>query len=191
MKKAAEKALAEEKKASNAAKNNPANTNNDVNPVTKSENTVKAKSVLDRTPEGSVVSDNFRNNRGKLPWPVEAGHVSIPFGPYSVEGLKGIISNSPGITIETAVGIPVKAIFDGEVSTVFNIEGSSAVLIRVGKFFISYSNLSAVTVTKGDKVKLGQVIGKAAENSDGNGEIQLVLMEEKTNLNPEQWLKRK
>ncbi len=193
MKLAKEKAIADEKKeaAANTAKTNPVNTNNDINPVTKSENTVKAKSILDRTPEGLIVSENFEKNRGKLPWPVEAGHVSIPFGPYSVEGLKGIVSNSPGITIETQVGMAVKAIFDGEVSTVFNIEGSSAVLIRVGKFFISYSNLSSVNVTKGEKIKVGQLLGKAAENSDGNGEIQLVLMDEKKNLNPEQWLRRK
>jgi murein hydrolase activator len=191
---AKEKALVEEKKeaADNPAKSNPANTNPDVNPVTKSGNiSAKPKSVFEKTPEGLIVSENFIINKGKLPWPVESGHISIPFGPYSVEGLKGITSNSPGITIETQVGSAVKAIFDGEVSTVFNIEGSSAVLIKIGKFFISYSNLSSVNVAKGEKVRVGQLLGKAGENADGNGEIQLVLMDEKRNLNPEQWLRRR
>jgi septal ring factor EnvC (AmiA/AmiB activator) len=191
---AKEKAQVEEKKqaAASPAKSNPANTNPDINPVTKSANiTAKPKSEFEKTPEGLIVSENFEKNRGKLPWPVESGHISIPFGPYSVEGLKGITSNSPGITIETQVGSAVKAIFDGEVSTVFNIEGSSAVLIKIGKFFISYSNLGAVNVAKGEKVRVGQLLGKAGENTDGNGEIQLVLMDEKRNLNPEQWLRRK
>jgi septal ring factor EnvC (AmiA/AmiB activator) len=191
---AKEKALVEEKKqaASSSSKSNPANSDPDINPVTKSSNiTAKPKSEFEKTPEGLIVSENFEKNRGKLPWPVESGHISIPFGPYSVEGLKGITSNSPGITIETQVGSAVKAIFDGEVSTVFNIEGSSAVLIKIGKFFISYSNLGSVNVTKGEKVKVGQLLGKAGENTDGTGEIQLVLMDEKRNLNPEQWLRRK
>jgi murein hydrolase activator len=191
---ARDRELAEQKKkdAANATvKTNPANNNPAVNPVTKTPNAVKPTSVFETTPEGLIVSENFEKNRGKLPWPVEAGHISIPFGPYNVEGLKGITSNSPGITIETQVGISVKSVFDGEVSSVFNIEGTSVVLVKVGKFFISYSNLSTVTVSKGEKVKVGQVLGKAGENSDGNGEIQLVLMEEKRNLNPEQWLRRR
>ena len=108
-----------------------------------------------------------------------------------MEGLKGIKINSPGITIETQVGISVKAVFDGEISNVFYVEGTPVVLIKHGKYFTSYSNLASVNVTKGDKVKAGQVIGKAGENSDGNGEIQLILLNENKNLNPEQWLRRR
>ena len=117
--------------------------------------------------------------------------MSIPFGRYSIEGLNKVEGNSTGITIETQVGASVKAIFDGDVSSVFNIEGNSVVFIKIGKFFIAYSNLSSVNVAKGDKVKAGQVLGKAGENTEGIGEMQLVLMEDKTNLNPEQWLRRK
>jgi murein hydrolase activator len=191
---ARERDIADQKKkdlANAAIKTNPVNTNSNVNPVTKSTNNTAKPIIFESTPEGLIVSENFEKNKGKLPWPVEAGHISIPFGRYSVEGLKGIEGNSPGITIETQVGISVKAIFDGEVSTVFNIEGSSAILIKAGKFFISYSNLASVNVTKGEKVKVGQVLGKAGENSDGNGEIQLVLMDVNKNLNPEQWLRRR
>ena len=191
---ARERAIADEKKqaAANAEKANPVNNNNEANPVTKTiTKPARPKTELEKTPEGLIISDNFRANKGKLPWPVDAGHVSVAFGPHAVEGLSKVVTNNPGITIETQVGASVKAIFDGEVSTVFNIEGSSAVLIKIGKFFISYSNLSSVNVSKGDKVKVGQVLGKAGENSDGNGEIELLLMEEKTNLNPEQWLRRR
>ena len=190
---AAQREMAEQKKkdAANDTKTNPANGNPNINPVTKSSNTVKPKSVFEATPEGLIVSENFEKNRGKLPWPVETGHISIPFGRYSVEGLKGIVSDNPGLTIETQVGASVKAVFDGEVSTVFNIEGSAAIMIKVGKFFIAYSNLSSVNVTKGEKIKVGQLLGKAAENADGNGEINFIISEENRNLNPEQWLRRK
>jgi len=197
------KATAEEKRrnAENLAnaKSNGGKENNNpaVNPDSKVStiNNVAAsktkKSVFDNTPEGIIVSESFEKNKGRLPWPVEAGHVTIPFGFSEVEGLKGIKINSPGITIETQVGISVKAVFDGEISNVFYVEGTPVVLIKHGKYFTSYSNLASVNVTKGDKVKAGQVIGKAGENSDGNGEIQLILLNENKNLNPEQWLRRR
>jgi septal ring factor EnvC (AmiA/AmiB activator) len=184
--------------AANAkANNNKENNNAEASPAIKPNTNnnlaaVKPKiSVLATTPEGMIVSENFEKNKGRLPWPVEMGHVTVPFGFYNVEGLKGIEGNSPGITIETQVGISVKAVFDGQVSSVFNIEGTSAVLIHHGKYFTSYSNLASVSVTKGESVKAGQVIGKAGDNSDGNGEIQLIIMNENKNLNPEQWLRRK
>jgi septal ring factor EnvC (AmiA/AmiB activator) len=189
---AKDKAVADEKKQAviNPVKTNPDNNRSNINPVTKTATTAKP-SVFENTPEGLIVSENFEKNRGKLPWPVETGHISIPFGVYSVEGMTNIHGTNTGVTIETQAGTSVKAIFDGEVSSVFNIEGTSVVLIKVGKFFISYSNLSSVNVSKGEKVKVGQVLAKAGENSDGNGEIQLIIMDEKKNLNPEQWLRRK
>jgi septal ring factor EnvC (AmiA/AmiB activator) len=151
----------------------------------------KKVSALAATPEGMIISENFEKNKGRLPWPVEVGHVSLPFGVYEIQDIH-VKSNNPGITIETQVGTSVKAIFDGEVSSVFNIEGTSVVLLRHGKYFTSYSNLASANVSKGDKVKAGQAIGKAGENSDGTGEIQLIIMnDENRNLNPEQWLRRK
>lgn len=189
-----EKRRVAENAANAKANNNKENDN--ANPVTKpSNNSIIAKpkttSALAASPEGMIVSENFEKNKGRLPWPVEYKNVTIHFGFYNVEGLKGIEGNSPGITIETKVGIAVKAVFDGQVSSVFNIEGTSAVLIRHGKYFTSYSNLASVNVTKGENVKVGQVIGKAGDNADGDGEIQLIIMNENKNLNPEQWLMRK
>ena len=180
------------KEAAGTEKTNPVNASKTVNPVTRTPVKPVNESVFEKTPEGLVVSENFEKNRGRLPWPVEVGHVSIPFGVYNVEGMGTIVGNSPGITIETPQpGVSVKAIFDGEISSVFNIEGTSVVLMKIGKYFISYSNLSGVSVTKGEKVKMGQLLGKAGETSAGTGEIQLILMEEKRNLNPEQWLRKR
>ncbi|HUR10617.1 MAG TPA: peptidoglycan DD-metalloendopeptidase family protein [Flavitalea sp.] len=163
--------------------------------TTSSDNTVArekkvSKSVFESTPEGAIVSDNFEKNRGKLPWPVESGHVKTPFGNYSVAETK-IVGNNPGITIEMQSGASVKAVFDGDVSSVFEVEGVSAVMLRHGKYFTTYSGLSSVNVSKGSKVKAGQVMGRAADNEDGNGEIEFLLMQENRNLNPEVWLRRK
>lgn len=144
------------------------------------------KSVFESTPEGMIVSDNFEKNKGRLPWPVDAGVVKTPFGNYGIEGTK-IVGNNPGITIETNSGASVKAVFDGDVSSVFDIEGVSVVLVRHGKYFTTYSGLGSVSVAKGNKVKAGQVIGKASSL----GEVDFLLLQENRNMNPEQWLRRK
>lgn len=146
----------------------------------------KKTSVFEATPEGMIVSDNFEKNKGRLPWPVDAGAVKTPFGNYGIEGTR-IVGNNPGITIETAPGATVKAVFDGDVSSVFDIEGVSVVLVRHGKYFTTYSGLSSVSVSKGQKVKAGQSLGKAASN----GEVDFLLLQENRNQNPETWLRRR
>jgi murein DD-endopeptidase MepM/ murein hydrolase activator NlpD len=107
------------------------------------------------------------------------------FGPH--EYLKGITHNNQGITIETSPGTSVKAVFKGEVQSVFNVGDVSAVMIRHGKYFTTYSNLESVSVTKGQEVNTGQVLGKLAEI----GQLDFVLSDEKDNLfDPEKWLSK-
>ncbi|MCZ0212160.1 M23 family metallopeptidase, partial [Streptomyces sp. UMAF16] len=67
------------------------------------------------------------------------------------------------------IGSPVKAIFDGEVLLVNNYDDLQMIVIKHGRYFTGYSNLNGVTVSKGDNVKAGQVIGKVAANLDGVG----------------------
>lgn len=151
---------------------------------------VSRKSVFEETPGGEIISDNFEKNKGKLPWPIDKGNIKIPFGTYSIPNTK-IRGNNPGLTLETDENSSVKAVFDGEVSAVFDIEGESNVLIRHGKYFTTYGNLSSTTVAKGQKVKSGDVIGKAGPNADGNGEIEFVLLLENRNLDPAVWIRRR
>jgi murein DD-endopeptidase MepM/ murein hydrolase activator NlpD len=93
--------------------------------------------------------------------------------------------------LETDQNSPVKAIFDGEVVSVFDVEGESNVLIRHGKYFTTYGNLASTAVTKGQKIKAGQVVGAAGPNADGNGEIEFLLLLENRNLDPASWIRRK
>lgn len=151
---------------------------------------VKSGSVFESTPEGSRISGSFENNKGRLPWPVEKGDVKIHFGTYSIERTK-LRGNNPGITLATEPGAVVKAVFEGEVSRIFDIDGNWSVLIRHGKYFTVYSNLSSVSVSKDQKVSSGQMLGRAAVNDDGNGEIEFLLMQENRNLDPESWIRRR
>ena len=146
--------------------------------------------LLENTPEVTKVSVGFENNKGNLPWPVEKGTITSGFGRNKIEGTS-IIEDNIGITIQTVAGTAVKSVFEGVVTTIYDVAGSQTVTIKHGKYFTTYYNLSTVNVTKGASVNMGQVIGKAAENEDGEGEIIFVVNAESTFVNPESWLKNK
>jgi murein hydrolase activator len=135
------------------------------------------------------LNGQFADNKGRLPWPVDNGFVSIHFGNYIIEGTT-LKNNNPGVTIATPnAGVPVKAVFEGEVAAIHNYGDGVAVVIRHGKYFTSYSNLSSVSVSKGATVTRGQVIGKAGDADDGaGGQVDFMLMIESKNVNPESWL---
>lgn len=159
-------------------------------PVAKPETKVdKTVSVFDADPASKALSDDFEKNRGSLPWPIESGRVSMHFGTQKVEGMK-IDYNNPGITIETEAGKSVKAVFEGEVSYVFYVGDVQGVIIKHGKYFSTYSNLASASVTKGQEVKRGQVIGRVAEKDEGQGDLEFLISNEKgKNFNPETWLR--
>jgi septal ring factor EnvC (AmiA/AmiB activator) len=140
-----------------------------------------------------ALSNNFASNRGKLPWPVDNGYVSIHYGTYEIPGTR-IKGDNPGITINTpAPGASVKAVFDGEVIGVFNLGDGMAVTISHGKYFTTYSNLSGVSVSKGSPVRTGQSIGRAGADDEGgtaSGSILFMLQVGMNGANPEPWLRR-
>jgi septal ring factor EnvC (AmiA/AmiB activator) len=154
------------------------------------ESTTKKKD-LELTPEAARLSGNFKNNKGKLPWPVDKALIKIHFGPYKIPGLEGVTGNNPGLTLATERSATVKAVFEGEVLSVFNVEGNRSVMVKHGEYFTVYANLSTVNVAKGQKITGGQLLGVADNASDGNGEIEFILMKERTNIDPEKWIRKK
>jgi len=148
----------------------------------------RREAVLESTPEVTRVSVGFENNRRNLPWPVDAAMVTSGFGRRPIEGTT-LFEENIGITIATQKGGSVKAVFEGVVKSVFDVAGSMAVTIQHGKYFTTYYNLSSATVSKGSQVSMGQVIGKAGVNDDGDGEIMFVVNNESTFVDPQGWLK--
>jgi len=148
----------------------------------------KTESVLVSSEADIALNDNFERNKGSLPWPTD-GFILNHYGTNKYPD--GVVYNNPGVSIGTQTGASVKAIFDGEITQISYIEDKEVVFIKHGKYFTVYSNLSGASVQKGQQVKTGQLIGKAAMNDDGQGEVDLILMKEDNNVNPEQWLRRK
>ncbi|MEO6254598.1 MAG: peptidoglycan DD-metalloendopeptidase family protein [Ferruginibacter sp.] len=199
------KALADAKKAALKKANDDAkklaatkeNTNvaptvkTDTKSVTTSPKETKVKKAPESVllnPENAALNENFIKNRGSLPWPVDKGYTLLHFGRNVLPS--GTVLDITNITIATDIGSNVKSIFDGVVSNILYIEDMQVIIIQHGKYFSTYSNLSGATVQRGQNVKTGQVIGKAAANLDGIGAVDLFVSDEKNNIDPERWLRR-
>lgn len=157
-------------------------------PTIKKETTEAPKSILLNA--GNIeLNENFVKNKGSLPWPVDKGVTIMHYGRNQLPSGNSYIDVTC-ITIATDIGSNVKSVFDGVVSNIAFIEDMQVVMIQHGKYFTIYSNLSSVTVQRGQNIKTGQVIGKAAANLDGNGAIDFYLKDEKNDIDPEKWLKR-
>jgi len=171
------------------------NTNTTTSPTTRPSTPVtkpaeRPESYLELNAKDVALGTDFSEARGRLPWPVDKGYVKVPFGTYVIEGTK-LKGDNPGLTIGTEKGSAVKAVFDGVVSAVHNYGDGAAIVIRHGKYFTSYSNLSSVSVSKGASVSRGQVIGRAGEADDNvGGQVDFMLLVEANNVNPAPWLSR-
>ncbi|MBC9910485.1 murein hydrolase activator EnvC family protein [Chitinophaga varians] len=154
---------------------------------------VRSENVLEATPEALALSESFEANRGKLPWPVDAGNIIEHFGIHQHAVMEHITVPSDGIVIATTKGGAVKSIFDGEVKSVVVMPGSGyVIIIRHGQYFTTYVRLQTTRVKKGDMVKTGQVIGTASVNDlENTGEVELQIWKGVTKQNPEQWIRRR
>jgi septal ring factor EnvC (AmiA/AmiB activator) len=146
-------------------------------------------SALETTEEGRETSISFENNKGGLPWPVATGIVNIHFGVESIPGTK-LDRKSDGIELAVPKGTTVKSVANGTVVYVGDVNGDKTVLIKHGKYFTAFSCLSSASVSNGQEVKAGTVIGRSGFNLDGEGAVLFSICNEKAvYFDPENWLK--
>ena len=139
------------------------------------------------------LSGSFVANRGKLPMPISGPYIiTSRYGQYSVEGLRNVKLDNKGIDIQGKPGAQARAIFDGKVAAVFQLNGLFNVLIRHGNYISVYCNLSSASVKSGDTVSTKQSIGQIFSDGADNGRtvLHFQLRREKEKLNPEPWLNR-
>lgn len=177
-------AAANKKTAAANKKANPKSTT----PAKTKEVETATKIVL--TPEGKVIADNFRANKGRLPWPVEKGFVSLGYGDQPHPVYKSLVVHNSGIEITTDQGASARAVFGGEVIKVMVLSPvNRAVMIQHGDYFTVYQNLSSVNVSKGDKVSIKETIGKIRTNGDtGKTVLKFTISQNTTYANPAGWL---
>ena len=111
--------------------------------------------------EDRRLSSVFEQNKGKLPIPITGAYMIVGhYGQYQVDGLRNVRLDNKGVDIRGKQGAQARAIFNGEVSAIFQYNGLSNVLIRHGSYISVYCNLQSVLVHKGSKVNTRDVIGQ-------------------------------
>ena len=173
---------------SSASKKTPAKTGKKT--PAKPEPRYEKEDNTDRT-----VSSGFRANRGRLPVPITGSYaVTSRYGQYNVDGLKGVTLDSKGINLTGQPGAKARCVYEGEVSAVANIGGSHIVIVRHGGYYSVYSNLSGVSVRRGQQVNTRQTLGNVARDAAGNCTLHFQLRQKNgntaTHINPLPWLAR-
>ena len=149
-----------------------------------------SSSRIELTPESKLIADNFRANRGNLPWPVEKGFISLGYGDQAHPIYSSLVVHNSGVEITTNEGASARAVFGGEVASVMVLSPvNKAVMIQHGDYFTIYQNLSSVSVNKGDKISIKQSIGRVRTNGDtGKTVIKFLLLQNTTYTDPKGWL---
>ncbi len=149
----------------------------------------KSSENLTLTPEAAKLSNDFLDNKGRLPWPVERkGKILENFGIYQDPLQPKVMHDSKGITFEVGNNASVRTVFSGTVLSIISLGGTYAVLVGHGEYFTVYSNLQSVSVQKGEKLGIKQVMGSASSDPDDGSTCQFQLYKGKTALDPLQWL---
>jgi murein hydrolase activator len=142
------------------------------------------------SPEEQLISNQFAENKGRLPWPLERGIITGFFGEQPHPVLPGIKIVNNGIDISTTQGSRARAIFEGTVSRVVSIPGAYyAVIIRHGDYLTVYSNISEVFVRNGQKVNIREELGTlATDTRDARTHVHLEIWHGNQKLNPADWI---
>lgn len=171
--------------AAAAAKANPKKV------VTESEIKASESSVkIVLTAEGKIESNNFKSNKGRLPWPVERGAITGKFGNQPHALIPTLMIHNSGVEITSDKGANARSVFAGEVTEVqMTSTGVKLVFIKHGDFFTVYQNLSKVNVKVGERVSIKQNLGTIRTNPEtGKAVMKFMISQNITYVNPTLWL---
>jgi septal ring factor EnvC (AmiA/AmiB activator) len=145
-------------------------------------------SALETTEEGREASISIESSKGALPWPVDRGNIFVHFGVENIPGTK-LNRNADYIEIAVPKGSSVKSVANGVVKYTGDINGDLTVIVQHGKYFTMSSHLSSTSVSVGQEVKAGTLLGKSGINLEGEGSLLFILSKEGRSLDPESWLR--
>jgi len=150
----------------------------------------KPSNFFTLTPEAKILAENFKLNKGQLPWPVVKGIVVQRYGTQTHPVVKTTKIKSSGISIATESNVKARVVFEGEVMSILAFKNSNpTVLIKHGNYITAYKNLSKVFVKKGQKVSSKQVLGEIFTNKEtGKTILQFNVFNGMNSENPEFWL---
>lgn len=145
--------------------------------------------VLKMSPQETALAQDFESNRGRLPWPVEKGNIVGKYGNDSHPEVSSVTIINNGINILTEKGAAVRAVFNGVVTAVADINGTKAVILKHGNYFTVYTNMATVAVRQGQSVATKQTLGRLyQESGDPHSELHFEIWKEKVHQNPGLWI---
>ncbi len=159
--------------------------------TTQKEVATTKKNEFTLAPEAKELAEQFANNKGKLPWPVEKGVVTVRFGKQSDPMDTKLMLESSGVRIATAENQKARAIFEGVVLAIQKNpqSGILSVLIQHGNYITVYANLKSVSVAKGSKVKTKQSIGTVStDTSTGKTILKFQIWNNDQKMDPALWI---
>ncbi len=154
------------------------------------ENVKETPTYPELSEEAEALSNDFANNRGKLPWPITKGIICEPYGEHEHPAIKGFMMMNNGVEICSSKGAQARAIFDGEVTSVaVSPTGGKLVIIRHGEYLSVYTNLTDVQVKVGEKVKLKQPLGTVLMDDDETkAAMNFQIWKGQKTMDPSGWL---
>jgi septal ring factor EnvC (AmiA/AmiB activator) len=181
-----------EKKSTTSTTASSGTATTNTKPETTVTTTTKKETTLPETKESAALNKSFEGNKGKLPWPVDKGSITESFGRNAHPTLDNVFTNNNGVDISASKGASVRAVFEGEVTSVLNIPGAGkVVIIKHGNYRTVYSNLQDTYVKIGSKVTTKQAIGTLLVTeglSVAHFEIHQVVGTTSVALNPSLWI---
>lgn len=139
------------------------------------------------------LAGSFAQNKGRLPSPVRGRYSLVRrFGVQPYESGSKVQVNSGGIDLQPHADRQVYAVFDGVVTRIISSAGyNKSILVRHGNYMTVYANLESVSVSTGQRVKAGTVLGRinGSTQSDMSGRLHFQIWHDRNKLNPSQWLK--
>ena len=150
----------------------------------------KSEGNFELTKEAQLISKNFKANKGRLPSPVIRGSVVLGFGKQPHPIVKTTTIQSNGVRIRTSSDVEARTIFDGEVYSIIKSKNNTyIILIQHGSFFSVYKNISEIYISKGDRLKTKDPIGKiATDNLNGQTILSFSIFNNGIPQNPSLWI---
>ena len=146
--------------------------------------------TFELTPEAEALAVDFKNNKGRLIWPVAKGRVITPFGKRRHPQFPNVTQDHNGVEIITEKRADARAVFAGEVLQIQQLKGANkAVYVRHGNYITIYNNLVEVNVKKGQRVYAKQSLGTVFTHpKTGQTLLKFFVYQNTQKLNPADWI---
>lgn len=146
--------------------------------------------TFELTPEAEALAADFKNNKGRLIWPVTKGRVITPYGKRRHPQFPNVTQDHNGVEIITENHADARAVFAGEVLQIQQLKGANkAVYVRHGNYITIYNNLVEVNVKKGQRVYAKQPLGTVFTHpKTGQTLLKFFVYQNTQKLNPADWI---